>query len=86
MNPIMLFLLPSLLGIITLPMIPKRRMAARWSACLTVVSFIFAVRLATEVYRGQHSVFWAQQWLFCDVFGAFYILFCSFIASCRNAS
>jgi len=79
MNFILLFLIPSLLAIIILPMIADRCIAAKMSFLFSVFSFLCALPLIFSVYFHDQTVFFLNQWLFCDKLGAFFIGINSFI-------
>ena len=79
MNLILLFLLPSIIAIITLPFIAKRQLAAYWSAFLAIVSFILAIPLILSAYKLEQPLFALNQFLFCDKLSAFFIGLNSFI-------
>lgn len=79
MNPILLFLLPSLIAIFSLPAIPNRRFAAYWSATLSTISFLIALPLVIQVYTTHEPIFFLHKWLFCDKLSAFFIGLNSFI-------
>ena len=79
MNLILLFLLPSIIGMVTLPMIANRRLASYWSTSLSTVSFLFAIPLVMHAYTHLQPVFFLHQWLFCDKLSAFFVGLNSFI-------
>jgi len=80
MNPILLFLLPSMLALVTLPTIANRSLASYWSASLSTFSFLLAIPLVIHTYAHAHPVFFLHQWLLCDKLSAFFIGLNSFIA------
>lgn len=79
MNFILLFLSPSLVAILTLPMIANRRWAAYWSAFLATLSFCLALPLMISAYTSSQPIFFLHQWLFCDKLSAFFVGLNSFI-------
>ena len=80
MNPILLFLIPSVAAIVTLPLIKNRRLASNVSAFFSTLSFLFAIKLVMNAYTQSEPLFFFHQWLFCDKLSAFFILLNSFIA------
>lgn len=73
MNSIALLLIPSVLAIITLPIIVNRRLAAYWSATLATFSFLVAIPLIIKSYEMTQPIFFLHQWLFCDKLSAFFV-------------
>ena len=79
MNFILLFLIPSILAIFTLPFIVHRRLASWWSATLATLSFAFSIPLMIHAYSHVGILFFLHQWLLCDKLSAFFIGLNSFI-------
>ena len=79
MNFILLFLIPSILAIFTLPFIVHRRLASWWSATLATLSFAFSISLMIHAYSHVGILFFLHQWLLCDKLSAFFIGLNSFI-------
>ncbi len=80
MNFILLFTLPSIIAVLTLPFIRNRNTAAYYSAMLTTLSFILSIPLMIQCYHQIEPIFSLNQWLFCDKLSAFFIGLNSFIA------
>lgn len=79
MNLILLFLLPSFIAMVTLPLITSRRLASIWSASLSVFIFVFSIPLIINTYKHPQPIFFLHHWLFCDKLGAFFVGLNSFI-------
>lgn len=79
MNLLLLFLLPSLMAIFSLPWIVERKIAGMMSACLASASFLFAIFLIGGAYRNFEPIFFLHHWMMCDKLSAFFIAINSFI-------
>lgn len=80
MNPILLFLLPSIAAMTLLPFVKNRREASIVSAFFSSLSFLFALILVAKSYTQPLPLFFFHQWLFCDKLSAFFILLNTFIS------
>lgn len=80
MSLILAILLPSLIGIMTLPAIPNRRLASYWSSLLSSLTFFIAIPLIIQVYHSASPEFLFGDWLFCDKLSAFFLGINTFIA------
>ena len=79
MNLILLFLLPSLLAIVTLPWIKNHNASNYWSALLASLSFLLAIPLIISSYKNPQPLFFLHHSLLCDKLSAFFIGLNSFI-------
>lgn len=84
MSLILAVLLPSIIGIITLPFIANRQLAGYWSVFLSTLSFIIALPLIIKAYQTSAPIFYMDHWLFCDKLGAFFLGINTFVAMTIN--